>query len=147
MFTKQCSLSNVSTTLKIHRVSLTSVDICHRWQIFPPFWLALLIPVANIHRCQWYWRQICYRCQRCRWQIATGINNTGGKFATSGKQWGQLSNCWQLKWTLKKFFLLYANSSTQRCPKEIINIFLNKDFFHLPPVSLTPVANLELRIS
>ncbi len=25
--------------------------------------------------------------------IATGINNTGGKFATSGKQWGQLSNC------------------------------------------------------
>jgi hypothetical protein len=26
-------------------------------------------------------------------------------------------------------------------------MFLIEDFFHLPPVSLTPVANLELRIS
>jgi hypothetical protein len=42
---------------------------------------------------------------------------------------------------------MYANSSTQRCPKEIITIFLIEDFFHLPLVSLTPVANLELRIS
>jgi hypothetical protein len=33
----------------------------HRWQIFPPFSLALLIPVAN---------------------FATGVNDTGGKFAT-----------------------------------------------------------------
>ncbi len=46
--------------------------------------------------------QICHRCQRCLWQIVTGINNTGGKFATGvvytgGKQWEQLSNCWQLK--------------------------------------------------
>jgi hypothetical protein len=39
---------------------------------------------------------------------------------------------------------LYANSTTQRCPKEIINIFQIEDFFHLPPVSLTPVTNLEL---
>jgi hypothetical protein len=42
---------------------------------------------------------------------------------------------------------LNANSTTQRCPKEIIKIFLIEDFFHFPPVSLTPVANLELRIS
>ncbi len=42
---------------------------------------------------------------------------------------------------------LYANSVTQRCPKEIMNIFLIEDFFHVPPVSTTPVANLELRIS
>jgi hypothetical protein len=39
-------------------------------------------------------RQICHRCQRHRWQIATGINDTGGKFATGvkdtgGKQWEQ----------------------------------------------------------
>jgi hypothetical protein len=32
------------------------------------------------------------------WQVATGFNDTGGKFATSvvytgGKQWEQLSNC------------------------------------------------------
>ncbi len=31
--------------------------------------------------------------------------------------------------------------------KQIIKIFLIEDFFHLPPVSLTPVAKLELRIS
>jgi hypothetical protein len=30
---------------------------------------------------------------------------------------------------------------------KIIKIFLIEDFFHLPLVSLTPVANLELRIS
>ncbi len=32
-------------------------------------------------------------------------------------------------------------------PKKIIKIFLIEDFFHLPLVSLTPVANLELLIS
>jgi hypothetical protein len=42
--------------------------------------------------------------------VDTGINNTGGK------QWEQLSNCWQLM-NLKKKNYLYANSSTQRCPK------------------------------
>jgi hypothetical protein len=31
--------------------------------------------------------------------------------------------------------------------KKIIKIFLLECFFHLPPVSLTLVANLELRIS
>jgi hypothetical protein len=47
---------------------------------------------------------------------------------------------------LKKKNYLYANSTTQRCPKEIKK-FLIEDFFHLLPLSLTPVANLELRIS
>jgi hypothetical protein len=41
---------------------------------------------------------------------------------------------------------VYANSTTRRCPKEIIKNFLIEDFFHLLPVSLKPVANLELRI-
>jgi hypothetical protein len=37
---------------------------------------------------------------------------------------------------------------TQRCQKEIMKTFLIEDFFHLPPVSLTPVVvHLELRIS
>jgi hypothetical protein len=27
-------------------------------------------------------KQICRRCQRRRWQVATGIKDTGGKFAT-----------------------------------------------------------------
>jgi hypothetical protein len=42
---------------------------------------------------------------------------------------------------------LYANSSIQRCPKEIMQIFLIEDFFHLPPVSTATVVHLELRIS
>jgi hypothetical protein len=59
--------------------------------------------------------------------VDASINDTGGKFFhhfgrvvdTGGKQWEQLSNCRQLKKSLKKMFL-YANSTTQRCPKEII---------------------------
>jgi hypothetical protein len=42
---------------------------------------------------------------------------------------------------------IYVSSTTQRWPNKIIKIFLFEDFFHLPPVLLTPVANLELRIS
>jgi hypothetical protein len=62
------------------------------------------------------------------------VNDTGGKFATivnniGGKQWEQLSNCWQLKLNLKKIIVLYANSTTQMCLKEIIKKFLIKDFF------------------
>ncbi len=55
--------------------------------------------------------------------------------------------CLKLKMTSKKNIYLYANSTTQRCPKEIRKVFLIKDFFHLPPVSTTPVVHLELRIS
>ncbi len=40
-----------------------------------------------------------------------------------------------------------ASSTTQRCPKEIMKIFLIENFFHFPPVSTTSVVNLELRIS
>ncbi len=79
------------------------------------------------------------------------INDTGGKFATGlnntrGRQWEQLSNGWQLKMNLKKKVYLYANSTTQRCPKERRKIFLIEDFFHLPPVSTTPVVHLSPRI-
>ncbi len=49
-----------------------------------------------------------YRKSRC----TTGINDTGGK------QWEQLSNCWQLKMNLKNKIYVYSNSSTQRCPKK-----------------------------
>ncbi len=111
--TPAAKLPPVSTTLvaNLHRCQR------HRWQIFPPFWLALLIPVANIHRCQWYWRQICHRCQRCRWQIAT-----------SGKQCRQLSNCWQLKWTWKNFFL-YVNSFYPKVSKRNHKKFSDWRFF------------------
>ncbi len=39
-----------------------------------------------------------------------------------------------------------VNSTIQRCPNKIIKIFLIEDFSHLPPVSTTPLAKLELRI-
>jgi hypothetical protein len=75
--------------------------------------------------------------------IATGINDTSGKFATGvndtgDKQWEQLSNCLQLKMSLKKNYL-YANSTTQKCPKEI-------SIFGLFACA-TVVVHLELRIS
>jgi hypothetical protein len=48
---------------------------------------------------------------------------------------------------LKEKSYLNANSTTQMCPKEIMKIFQIEDFFHLPPVSTTPVVHLELQIS
>ncbi len=71
-----------------------------------------------------------HRYQRHRWQIMATI-----------------SGCRHLKVNLKAKIYIYGNSTTQRCPNKIIKIFLLEGFFHLPPVSLTPVANLELRIS
>jgi hypothetical protein len=58
-----------------------------------------------------------------------------------------ISGCSHLKVNLKAKIYIYVYSTTQRCPNKIIKIFLLAGFFHLPPVSLTPVANLELRIS
>jgi hypothetical protein len=58
-----------------------------------------------------------------------------------------ISGCRHLKVNLKPKIYIYVYSTTQRCPNKIIKVFLLEGFFHLPPVSLTPVANLELRIS
>ncbi len=87
-----------------------------------------------------------------RWDIrksrcTTSINNTGGKIAAGinepgGKffrqfcwccwYWWQametISDSWQLKVNLKEKIYLYANSTTQRCPKEIMRTFLIEDF-------------------
>jgi hypothetical protein len=57
------------------------------------------------------------------------------------------SGCRHLKVNLKAKIYIYVNSPTQRCPNKIIKICLLEDFFHLPPVSLTPVVHLEPRIS
>ncbi len=119
----------------------------HRWQILPPVPLVLMIPGANLppvstilaanlppvsptpvvncQRYQRHLRQICHRCQQHRWQTM-----------------GTISDYWQLKVNLKEKIYLYANSTTQRCPKEIMKTFLIEDFFHL-----TLVVHLELRIS
>jgi hypothetical protein len=42
-----------------------------------------------------------------------------------------------------------ANNQTaiKRCPNKIIKTFAIEDFFHLQPVSMTPVVHLELQIS
>ena len=58
-----------------------------------------------------------------------------------------VSGCRLLKVNLEATIYIYVNSTTQRCPKKIIKIFLIKDFFHLLPVSTTPVVHLELWIS
>ncbi len=71
-----------------------------------------------------------HRCQRHRWQIM-----------------GTISGCRNLKVNLQVKIYIYVSSTTQRWPNKIIENFLIDDFYHLPPVSLTPVANLELRIS
>jgi hypothetical protein len=41
--------------------------------------LVLLIPVENLPQVKTI---PCRRCQQHRWHLATGINNTSGKFAT-----------------------------------------------------------------
>ncbi len=84
-------------------------------------------------------------------KFATGVNNAGGKLppvstTTVANNGSNYQNADNLKWTWKKIDKC-AISTTQRCPKEIINILLIEDFFHLPGVSLTPVANLEPWIS
>ncbi len=99
-------------------------------------------------------------------EIATGVNDTYGKFATGinetsgkfchqfplccwhrGQIMGTISGCWHLKVNLKAKIYTYVSSTTQWWPKKTIKIFLIEDFSHLPPVSTTPVVNLELRIS
>ncbi len=85
-------------------------------------------PVANCHRYQRHRRQICRRCRWHRWQIMKTV-----------------SGCRHFKVNFKIY--IYGNSTTQRCPNKIIKIFLLEGFFHLPPVSLTPVVHLEPRIS
>jgi hypothetical protein len=102
-------------------------------------------------------------------KFATGVNDTGGKFATGVNDaggnlppvstspaanlppvsltMGTISGCSHLKLNLKAKIYIYVNSTTQRCPNKIIEIFQFEDFCHLPPVSVTPVVHLELRIS
>jgi len=85
----------------------------------------------------------------------TGVNDTGGKFCHQfplccWHRWqiiGTISGCRNQKVNLKSKLYIYVSSTTQRWPNKMIKIFQIEDFFHLPPVSLTPVANLELRIS
>jgi hypothetical protein len=60
---------------------------------------------------------------------------------------GTISGFRHLKLNLKAKISMFVNITTQRCPNKIIKIFLLEDFFHLPPMSLTPVVHLEPGIS
>ncbi len=108
----------------------------HRWQLFPPFSLVLLIPAANLP------------------PVSTipaanfpPVSTTPAANLPPASALATISGCRHLKVNLKAKIYIYVNSTTQRCPNKIIKIFLLEGFFHLPPVSLTPVANIELRIS
>jgi hypothetical protein len=80
--------------------------------------------------------------------FATSVNDTGGKFATSQRQILEtISDCRHLQVNLKAKIYIYVNSTTPRCPNKIIKNCLIEDFFHLPPVSLTPVGHFELQKS
>jgi hypothetical protein len=48
---------------------------------------------------------------------------------------------------LKEKIYLNDNSTTQRCPTEIIKTFLIEDFFRLPTVSSTLMVQIQLQIS
>jgi len=101
---------------------------------------------ANCCQYQQHWWKICRRCQPYPQQICHGVNNASVKLPPVANN-GMLSDCWQLKVNLKEKLYLFANSTTQRCPKEIMKTFLIEDFFHLPLVSTIQVVHLELLIS
>ncbi len=134
--TPVANLPPVSTTLaaKLPPVSMTPEANCqryqgHRRQILPPVSLVLLEPVANLP------------------PVSTiPAANLPPVSTTPVANNGTISGCRYLKVNLKAKIYIYVISTIQRCPNKIIIIFLITDFLHLPPVSLTPVVNLELRI-
>jgi len=131
-----CSFQIFSKNLrKYSQVKVHHLYQRHRWQILPPVPLVLMMPGANLplvstmpaanlppvsttpvvncQRYQRHLRQICHRCQQHRWQTT-----------------GTISDYWQLKVNLKEKIYLDANSTTQRCPKEIMKNFLIFSIWH-----------------
>jgi hypothetical protein len=58
-----------------------------------------------------------------------------------------ISGCRHLKVNLKAKIIFMLTLLPKGVHTKLLIIFLLEGFFHLPPVSLTPVANLELQIS
>jgi hypothetical protein len=65
-------------------------------------------------------------------------------FDTGGKQWEQYQAADTLKWAWRQKFKYMLTLLSKGAPAKLLNF---SDFFHLPPVSTTPVVNLELQIS
>ncbi len=88
--------------------------------------------------------------QRHLWQIATGINDTGGKIAAVANNTGA-NNGNNIRLLKPKSELEGKNLSMltllPKVSQKIIKTFLIEDFFHLPTASTTLVLYLELRIS
>ncbi len=102
-------------------------------------------------------------CHWYRWQFAAGLNNTGGNLPpvlttlrqvchrcsvtdTDGNLWEQYQIANTSKWTWRKKFIYMLTV----LPIGVItkqSKLVTEDFFHLPLVSTTSVAFLELRIS
>ncbi len=111
--------------------------------------------VANCHRYQLHRQQICHRYQRYRRPILPPVplvllTLVANLPLVSTTPVANNGNNIRLQTPLSKFegkkINIYVNSTTQRCPNKIIKIFQLEDFFHLSPVSLTPVVYLEPRI-
>ncbi len=112
------------------QVKFSLKGMCHEIFCFRFFsWIVFLhspenniriISQIKVHH--WY--------QRHRWQII-----------------GTVSDFLHLKGNIKEKKYLYVISTIERCPNKIIKTFLIEDFFHLPPVSMTIVVQLELRKS
>jgi len=129
-----------SSMLQLRLVTITLKGPCHEifcfwflsWISFPPAPEYSIKTVSNFFENSRRYSQlkVDHRYQRHQWQIM-----------------GLISGCRYLKVNLKAKIYLYVNSTIQRCSNKIIKIFLIEDFFHLPPVSATPVVNLKLRIS
>jgi hypothetical protein len=128
-----------------HEITLGSFRIFQKFaEIFasqgaPP---VSTTPVANCRRYQRHRRQIWHRYQQHRRQILPPVPLV----LLTPHRWqimGTISGCRHHKVNLKAKTYIYVNSTTQRCPNKIINIFLLEDFFHLPLVSFTPWCTLS----
>jgi hypothetical protein len=99
------------------------------------------------HWWRWYRWQICHQCQRYQLKVATGIYDTGGKFATIVIDRNNIRLLTSYSELEGKIFYLFVDSTAQRCPDKEIKALLIEDFVHLPPVLPTLVVHLELQIS
>ncbi len=113
------------------------------WISFPPAPEYPIRTVSNFfeHSRRYSQVKVHHRCQRHRWQICHRYQRHRRQIMRTA------SGCRHFKVNLKAKIYIYGYSTTQRCPNKIIKIFLLEVFFHLPPVSLTPVVHLEPRIS
>ncbi len=73
--------------------------------------------------------QICRRCQRQWWQIATDVNDTSGEFAKYGNNIRLLTPECEVE---GKHLSLCISTTPTSCPDKTIKTFLIADFFHLP---------------